>query len=77
MKRRVPQVIRQAIIKIAFNSSTEFTEIKNNPGKIGRLFGLNRNTVRAIIYAFIKHGKDFDNIIDRRHIKRNNFSLFE
>ena len=49
MKRRVPQVIRQAIIKIAFNSSTEFTEIKNNPGKIGRLFGLNRNTVRAII----------------------------
>ena len=76
MKRRVPQVIRQAIITIAFNSSTEFTEIKNNPGKIGRLFGLNRNTVRAIIQAFVKHGKDYENICDRRHIKRNNFSIF-
>ena len=49
MKRALPQIIRQAIITIAYNSESDFSEIRHNPTKIARLFKLQRNTVRGVI----------------------------
>ena len=77
MKRALPQIIHKAIITIAFNSDSDFSQIKHSPSKIAGLFGLERNTVKAVIKTFIKHGKDYNNICDRRHLKRNNFTMFE
>ena len=77
MKRSVPLVIRRAIIEIAFNSDTEFEHLRHHPVAIAKIFNLPRNTVRSIIQSFIKHGRDFANIKDRRCNRGANLSIFE
>ena len=77
IRRPLPNQLRHAIITIAFNSDSDFTEIRHRPAAIAKLFGLQRNTVRSVIQSFIKHGKDYNNICDRRHLKSNDFTVFE
>ena len=62
---------------MAFNSSTHFANIRNHPAEIAKVFNLPRNTVRSIIQSFIKHGKDWDNIKDRRCNRGVNLDIFE
>merc|ERR1711952_60764 len=56
LRRRLPNMVRRAIITLTYGSTTDFTRRVRRPVDVARLFNISATTVHSVIRKFQEQG---------------------
>ena len=66
LRRRLPNMVRRAIITLTYGSTTDFTRRVRRPVDVARLFNISATTVHSVIRKFQEQGCLLEDFDDRR-----------